>query len=64
MTEHQNIRHRPDGSIDTDHYIRKGRVARSAVAHAAAGAALRSARKPVLGLAALIALLPFIGPQG
>lgn len=39
------IRTRPDGSIDTDHYIRRGRRARSEQAHAMLGF-LRSARRP------------------
>jgi len=32
MTETPDIRYRPDGSIDTDHYIRIGRAMRSAQA--------------------------------
>lgn len=64
MTEHENIRRRPDGSIDTDHYIRKGHVYRSIAAHKTAGSAIQSARKPLLGIAALTALLPFWGSQG
>lgn len=64
MTDFETIRRRPDGSIDTDHYLREGRVARGKAAHQAAGAAMQSARKPMFALAALVALLPFFGPQG
>jgi len=33
MTRDTTIRYRPDGSIDTDHYIRVGRRLRSERAH-------------------------------
>lgn len=39
------IRTRPDGSIDTDYYIRLGRRARSEQAHALMGIN-RSSRRP------------------
>ncbi len=64
MTRHSDIRRRPDGSIDTAHYMAQGRRRRSEAARHLAGEVPRSARRPLFGLAALIALLPFPGGQG
>lgn len=49
MTPRNDIATRPDGSIDTDHYIARGRLMRSQQAHrmagnAKAGLARRAAR--------------------
>jgi hypothetical protein len=64
MTELQSIRRRPDGSIDTSHYIRRGRIQRSVAAHEAARTAIHSARKPAVGIATIVAFLPFIAAKG
>ncbi|SEN54258.1 hypothetical protein [Palleronia pelagia] len=63
MDNIQTIRCRRDGSIDTAHDIRKGRAQRSQAAHDLGKVAARSARKPIICLAAIVALLPFIGTQ-
>ena len=64
MTETAQIRRRPDGSIDIAHYLSEARVRRSEAAHEMTGAVTRTARKPLVGLSALLAVLPFIGGQG
>jgi len=64
MTDTPQIRRRPDGSIDTAHYTARGRACRSEAAHELAGALARPVRRPLVGLAALAALLPFIGRPG
>ena len=64
MTDTPHIRRRPDGSIDTAHYIQQGRAQRSAAAHEMARAAVRPARRSVLGLAALVARVPLVGTHG
>ncbi|MDF0602731.1 hypothetical protein P1J78_18480 [Psychromarinibacter sp. C21-152] len=63
-THPTDIRRRPDGSIDTAHYMAKGRRRRSEAAHRLTAAAPRRARRPLFGLAALIAALPFLPGQG
>lgn len=63
MTDHPQIRRRPDGSIDTAHYLVQGRAYRAEAARAGAQALGRTARRPLLGLAALVALVPFLGGQ-
>jgi hypothetical protein len=64
MDDTTRIRRRPDGSIDTAHYMALGRAHRSAAARDMAGPPTRSARGPLFGLAALIALVPFLaGPR-
>ena len=64
MTDTTHIRRRPDGSIDTAYHMQQGRARPSAAAHEMARAAARPARRPVLGLAALVALVPLLGTHG
>ena len=61
MADTTHIRRRPDGSIDTAYYMQQGRTRRSAAAHEMASAAVRPARRSMLGLAALVALVPLLG---
>lgn len=65
MTRPAEIRRRPDGSIDTAHYMARGRARRSEAAHRmlAPAAPSRPARRPLFGLAALFAALPFLPGQ-
>lgn len=63
MTDTAQIRRRPDGSIDTAHYMAKGRVSRSRAAHDMVAPVPR-ARRPFFSLAALFALIPFVGNHG
>ena len=58
MTDTTSIRYRPDGSIDTEFYIAKGRRHRSEAAHDTAKAATRQSGNllvilTTLGLSAL-----------
>lgn len=55
------IRRRPDGSIDTGHYMARGRVARAEQARDMGGAPQGGARRAGGLLAALLALF-WIGP--
>ena len=55
MTDTQNIRLRPDGSIDTAYYLERGRYQRSEAAHEMAGLATGKTRQVLVGLKALIA---------
>jgi hypothetical protein len=64
MTDTTTIRRRPDGSIDTAFYVAAVRARRSEAAHGMVGAAAGAARGPLLGLVALLALLPFLGSKG
>ena len=64
MTDTAEIRRRPDGSIDTAHYLARGRSCRAEAARDIAGGVATSARGPILGLAALATLLPFLTRQG
>lgn len=59
-----SIRRRPDGSIDTAHYMSRGRTRRSETAHEMGSSLTRNVRRPLFGLAALLSLLPFFGGQG
>jgi len=61
MSTDTRIRRRPDGSIDTAHYMAQGRRRRSETAHHVAARAVAPVRPPMFGLAVLIALLPFLG---
>ena len=61
MTELQDFRRHANGSIDYDHYIRKGRYQRSLAAHEMGRAAMRITRKGVIGVVAFVAVLPVIG---
>lgn len=45
MTQHDDIRLRPDGSIDTAHYMQRGRQKRSEQAHKMAKSLLPDTRR-------------------
>lgn len=64
MTTETAPRRRPDGSLDTAHYMAKAHIRRSETAYGAAGAVSERSRGPLMALAALIALVPFMGRQG
>ena len=64
MNDTTQIRHRPDGSIDTAHHTAKGRGCRSESAHEIARSFRSNARGPLFGLATLAWLIPFFGGQG
>ena len=55
------IRRRADGSIDTAHYMSRGRISRAEQARSLAGAVSAPTRRSGGFLAALLALL-WIGP--
>jgi hypothetical protein len=61
MTNTQNIRRRPDGSIDTGYYCDQGRARRSQQAHEMASSIVRPSFPVVTALIVFIASLPFIG---
>lgn len=61
MTNESNLHRRPDGSLDTSHYMAKGRICRSKAAYEIANAATLAPRRSVFSLAALVSLLPFLG---
>jgi hypothetical protein len=61
MTSETTIRRRPDGSIDTDHYMAKGRISRSISAHNATKEVARSSKALASALSALVVLF---FPQG
>ena len=61
MTNETIIRRRPDGSIDTAHFVAKGREERSQAAHSAA----QAITKPSSVLASTLAgLLVLVLPHG
>ncbi len=64
MTEPQDIRRRPDGSIDTGFYMARGRRLRSEAAHDMAGSALGQSRGVFAALVMLAGSLPFFRGQG
>ena len=68
MTTDPKIRRRPDGSIDTGWYMARGRARRSETAHGMIAPrpapAPAATRRPLFSLAALLALVPFLGNQG
>jgi hypothetical protein len=64
MTEPQEIRHRPDGSIDTGFYMARGRRLRSEAAHDMAGSAVGQSRGVFAALVMLVAALPFFRGEG
>ncbi len=61
MTTETQIRRRPDGSIDTAHYMAKGRTCRSDAAHRVVATGSAKTRRPLFSLAALFAMIPFLG---
>lgn len=61
MTDQAAPRRRPDGSLDTPHYIAKGLARRSAAACVLAGKVTARSRRSVFSLSALLALVPFPG---
>jgi len=61
MTNEADFHRRADGSLDTSHYMAKGRMCRSKAAHDVANAATSASRRSVFSLAALLALVPFLG---
>lgn len=59
MTDNtQTIKYRPDGSIDTAHYMAKGRHARSCQAHQLAGKSARASRAGVVAFFASLFSAP------
>lgn len=63
MQDLSPLRRRPDGSLDTDFYMRRGRRQRSAAAFRMTAGPIRRSRSPAFRLARLIALIPFIPGQ-
>lgn len=61
MTNETTLRRRPDGSLDTAHYMAQGRTRRSEAAHDFARTTASAPPRSVFGLAALAALFPFLG---
>ncbi|MEM1429723.1 MAG: hypothetical protein AAGG09_09710 [Pseudomonadota bacterium] len=64
MTQETQIRRRPDGSVDAAFYLAQGRMHRSRKAHRMLDATVGSACRPLLGLAILAVLVPFLGGVG
>ncbi|PWJ21252.1 hypothetical protein [Jannaschia seohaensis] len=60
MTDTANIRYRPDGSIDTQFYLAKGRHHRSEAAHTMARQATRKSSK-IIAVLAVLGLASFFG---
>jgi hypothetical protein len=61
MTDKTTIRRRPDGSIDTDYYVAKGRRYRSEKAHDAAKEVTKQSDKAFVMLGTLGLLMLFRG---
>mgnify|MGYP007059425149 FL=1 len=58
MTDTANIRRRPDGSIDTAHYMARGRIQRARQARQMAGRGTARTRGPILALLAALLVIP------
>lgn len=63
MTNATAIRRRPDGSIDTDFYVAKGRLQRSIAAHSSARSVTKKSGKALVLLAILGVSAFFRGGQ-
>lgn len=63
MTDRNEIRRHPDGSIDIGHHLAKGLDCRSRAAHVGARTVTGQAWRRVSGLAAVLAFVGTIGMQ-